>query len=108
MGQTPSREAIEAEKERREFQFKISTLFNKKVQGNEMDPSSVEKIFGNKPIFNKGVYHLYSCMFLLNHHDILLLFICFVILQIYLIYNELLKSQHFRNGWANYPTKKKP
>ena len=54
MGKNQSRESIEADRERREFQFKMSTLFNKKVKGSEMDPSSVEKIFGNKPIFNKG------------------------------------------------------
>ena len=54
MGAKPTREALEAEKERREFQFKMSGLFNKKVSGNAMDLSSLESIFGKKPIFNKG------------------------------------------------------
>ena len=56
MGAKPTRESIEADRERREFQFKMSTLFNTKVKGSEMDPTSVEQIFGKKPIFNKGKF----------------------------------------------------
>jgi len=59
MGAKPTRESIEADRERREFQFKMSSLFNKKVTGSEMDASSLEQIFGNKPIFNKSkTYHV--------------------------------------------------
>ena len=59
MGAKPTRESIEAERERREFQFKMSGLFNKKVSGNEMGPSSLVNIFGNKPIFNKCKFNFY-------------------------------------------------
>lgn len=54
MGKTQSREEIENERERKQFQLKMSRLFNKKVEGSEMEPSDVENIFGKKPIFNEG------------------------------------------------------
>ena len=55
MGKTQSREQIEAERERKDFQFKMSSLFNKKVRGSEMEPSDVKNIFGQKPIFSEGI-----------------------------------------------------
>ena len=57
MGQTKSREEVEAENEKKEFQYKMSALFNEKTSESlEMDENALVNIFGDKKVFNEGIF----------------------------------------------------